>query len=467
MGKNLFYSIFNAIYEIKDNLSRKEIFHFIFRFYYSILALFYYFKKDYYLCLKSCCRVKRIIPDISKRSIINKLYEKLFFNYILKKGEFESIENNFILRQFMSSLECKKLREKFLKYDLKHITSLKYPKNNDYPERQGNLLIFKKYDPHTNEKGVLYLKYNESFKQFITLFELEKISKHYRIVLEPSTWGYMDEVFHLFIGKDSDIIVQAQDENDYMTIKNMNVNLIPIRLGSGDWVDADLFNNVTEEIKIYDIVMIASWLKIKRHKTLFKAVAKSKLKNIKIALIGYPWGFRTRKDIEKEAKRFNILNQIDFYENIPSQKVAEIIKKSKVSVMLSKREGANRAIYECLLCGTPVVLCKFNRGVNKNIINSETGCLADDDELGEVLSSMIKNYAKYNTASWARKNIGREVAHKKLNDLLKDLAVNKKEEYLSDICKIKASNAPYVYDRDRIDMSSEYLKLEQYLRGAL
>lgn len=452
------------IHTIKDNLFEIKILQRLFYIYYLILAFIYYLNKNYYLCLKACCRVKRIIPNLSRHSIINRIYNKIFSNFILKDNKLVSIAENVVYQQFLNSKECMAIRKLFLQFDMRHIVSLKYPKENDYSERQGNLLILKKYDPHINEKGVLYLKYNESFKQFCALFDLVKISRHYRIVLEPSTWGYMDESFHIFIGKELDVIVQAQDEEDYKIIKNMNTNLVPIRLGAGDWVDIDIFNDGVKYEKTYDIIMVASWLKIKRHNVLFKAIAKSKLNDIKVALVGYPWGGRTRSDIEKEARRFNVLNQIDFYENIPSQKVSEIIKKAKVAVMLTKREGANRGIYECLLNGVPVILYRYNRGVNKDVINAETGCFADDDELGNVLKTMLNNYERYNPAQWAKKNIGCENAHIQLNNLLMYLATNKGESYQTDICRIKASNAPYINSKDRVSMENEYLKLTDYLR---
>ena len=329
----------------------------------------------------------------------------------------------------------------------------------------GDLILVKKYNPLRGEKGVIYLRFNESFRQFAALFDLTKIANHYRIVLEPSTWGYLDEVFHLYVGSGLDVIVQSQDRIDYDVIRQMDSNLHPLRLGAGDWIDPEVFTPATKDGKSYDVVMIASWIRLKRHHILFRALAQHRLSNLRVALIGYPWAGRTRRDIEREARTYGVLQQIDIYENIPHSQVADIIRKSKIAVMLTKREGANRAIYECLLCGVPVVLYRHNRGVNKDIIRSETGVLADDDELGPVMREMIANYTRYNeVARWAASNVGRHVAHKKLNSCLEMIARNNGETYSQGICEIGASNSAYVFDSDRIQMESEYVKLYDYFR---
>lgn len=91
------------------------------------------------------------------------------------------------------------------------------------------------------EKGVILIQYNESLKKFASIFDIINLSKYYRFVLEPSTWGYCDPSILLFLGLCTDVIVQAQNYLDYEYIKSLNSNLIPLRLGAGDWIDSNRF----------------------------------------------------------------------------------------------------------------------------------------------------------------------------------------------------------------------------------
>ena len=146
-------------------------------------------------------------------------------------------------------------------YEKRYVASLKLPMQHDYPERQGNLIILKAHNPEKNERGALYLQYSGSFQTMAALFDLEEIAYRYVLILEPSTWGYYDPAFALFVGTPLAVIVLAQDEIDYDIIKDMDTNLIPLRLGAGDWIDFDRFKPVSNhEEKNYDIAMVASWL---------------------------------------------------------------------------------------------------------------------------------------------------------------------------------------------------------------
>jgi hypothetical protein len=456
--------IHSAIDAIIESLYAIGFFRFLFRGYHTCLGALYLVRRDYYRSLRACCRVKRLLDDLSPSALVERLYQTIFSRHILQNGKLVLLGSNAVLRSFRKSARSRHLREEFAGYGTDHAVSLKYPRKDDFPQRQGNLVIVKKYDPENKEKGVLYLKFNESLEQFASLFDIERIGAFYRVVLEPSTWGYMEEPFHLFIGSDLDVVVQAQDELDYRAIQGMNANLVPIRLGAGDWIDTDVFGPKINVEKEYDVIMIASWAKLKRHELLFRAMADAGLRDCRLALVGYPWGGRTVTDIKKEAAQFGVLQQITFYENIAPSMVSELLSRSKASVMLTRREGANRALYESLLNGVPVIVCRHNRGVNKNIVNEKTGCLANDEELGKVLKHIIGNYDKYDSvAEWARENVGYKIAKQRLDAVLRSLAEKRGETYLKPICAIKAGHAAYVSEDDRTGMAEEYEALKAFL----
>lgn len=67
----------------------------------------------------------------------------------------------------------------------------------------------------------------------------------------------------------------------------------------------------------------------------------------KVALIGYPIEGRTSGEVLELAKRYGVASKIELFENIPPEEVARVIRSAKLGVTLSKKEGANRGIYEC------------------------------------------------------------------------------------------------------------------------
>lgn len=79
---------------------------------------------------------------------------------------------------------------------------------------------------------------------------------------------------YLLRGLPTDVVVQAQYQQDYDYIMSLGGSLRPSRLGAGDWSDSDIFASGKEAKKHYDLVMIANWLKWKRHKLLFQKIGE-------------------------------------------------------------------------------------------------------------------------------------------------------------------------------------------------
>ena len=192
--------------------------------------------------------------------------------------------------------------------------------------------------------------------------------------------------------------------------------------GSGDWMDSDVFRP-TEEAPLYDIVMVASWSRIKRHATVFKGLADLQKKGQcpTIALVGYPAEL-TRSDIEKCAQRHGILQQCRIFEGIPHEEVAHIVSHSSVAIHFSKAEGTNRASYKAWLCDTPLIVYRHNIGFRMEYINARTGMLADDHELAAAIDHVLRNRSHFSPRAWLLERSGYRNATRKLNEMLCDIA---------------------------------------------
>lgn len=411
--------------------------------------------------IASVLRFKRTMAAVGGYSQLT-LIDSIITRWILYNREKGT---NDIIPGYRATKESRDLVREFKAYGEHYLLTLKYPSKVEIPQRQGDLLILKPCTSQ-NEKGVIFVKYDSSFKKFISFYNIEALAKHYRFVLEPGFWGYQNTEILMYVGVGTDIIVEAQYKPDYTFIKDLQTNLIPINLGSGDWIDPELFQPDASDKKRYDLIMVASWVKFKRHRLLFESLSRLDGKVGKVALIGYPWEGRTLDDIKREAKEFNVLEKLDFFENIPPDRVNQLMRMSKVGLMLTKREGANKSIYECFFSNVPVIVSAENMGVNRDHINQYTGCVAEDRNLPQVIVSVLDRYAEFRPRQWARENTGYPNSTVKLNNLLKEIAIQKGEAWTRDIYpKKNCPEAMYAREADRLESENYLPHLRQFLRS--
>lgn len=367
-------------------------------------------------------------------------------------------------RLYQATGEAKQIQNEFAGYDITNRVRIRFPRQNDFPEREGDLKILKPWIS-SNEKGVLLIKYNDSFKRFIANFNMPKIARDYRIVLEPSTWGYqgIDILIYLNIG--TDVVVQAQRKEDYDYIEKIGCNFKPIRIGAGDWINPNLFSVGNQQKKQYDLIMVASWLSLKRHKLLFQALARIRDRIGSVALVGYPINGRSSKDIIAECERYRLRNKIRIFENVPGSKVNELLKASKFSIMLSKREGASKAIYESLFTDVPVIVSKGNIGVNHEHINPATGIFARDGELNESILYMKEHYKRFSPRQWALNHTGCFNSSRKLNRLIMESALRNGEQWSQSLFqRMGPVNHIYKDESDFALAQREFERLKGYLK---
>ena len=420
-----------------------------------------YWKKDFYAAHAATLRYERIGGSVDRWQISPVIHQ---INSDLVASIRKHANKNPLVDSYVRSEEAIRYQEEFKGYGWEHEVRLRYPRVDDEITRQGDVLLLKP-SISGKEKGAILIQYTDAFKKFVSIFNLNEVAKYYRIVLEPSTWGYCDAAILFFLNMQTDVIVQAQYAPDYEYIESLGVNLIPLRMGAGDWVDEDRFQSMPLDAKIYDLVMVASWQRIKRHELLFKAVSRCKGTVKKIALIGYPSSGRTKDDVLREAERYGVVERIDIYEGISRSDVSKIIGESKIGVMLTLREGANKGIYECFFSGVPVVISDRNIGVNREHINQYTGLTASDADLAEKITFLLENIGRFAPREWALTMTGYKSSTRRLNDALKACAKKAGEEWTQNIyAKKNDTNARYVLDRDRTAADSAIGHLRGLLR---
>lgn len=409
-----------------------------------IRGAFYFSIRNTYKAAVDYCWLYRV-SDI-------RLFKTLSFFIIKKVINMGLMRNeNLILKSFLKSKDSIQAKERYAL------------------SRKGGLDLFRDIiilkENKSNEKGVLLIKYTPTFDAFLSFFDLERTLKDYYIVLETSWSGACDPSILMFISSFNKVIIQLPEEDDFNFIASLNTNLVPIQLGSGDWVDTETFSINPSTIKKYDIIMVANWGEYKKHDELFKALAKINSRPIKVMLIGFEWGGRTKKDIIDEMNSYNLVNvSFEFKESIPPKEVKKYLNASKVFILLSKKEGGNKAMVEGFFCNVPALLYENNKGGSKEKINSQTGILSSYEELSKNILYMLDNYKNFSPREWALKNTGCKNATIKLNQFIKNIAEKNGGKWIVDIVeKVNIPNLAYKNIEDKSKFNKNKLLFSQRL----
>lgn len=378
-------------------------------------------------------------------------------------GRWLAARDNPYRRAWAESAAGRAERARFASYPLEDRVRLRTPKPQAPAARQGDLLVLKEHDPATGEQGVLLVTYHHGIEYLPMVLDLGALAGRYALVLEPSTWGYMDARFLPYLGADLDVVVEAQSAPDHAWIAGLDANLVPSTLGAGDWVDPSLFAPRPGAARTHDVVMLAAWDPLKRHALLFDVLARLRRRGrrLRAALVGYPLDW-TRADVERRARRHGVLDQLAIFDKIPHAEVAGILADARVSLLLSRREGANRAIYESWFCGTPTIVTRHHRGVNlAHAGDPRAGLLADDRELEGALLDVVDGRRSFDPRGFALATTGCHAASAHLEADLRALAARRGRPWTRGLAVRHASG--YLHEADRLRLDAEQRRLAAYL----
>ena len=376
------------------------------------------------------------------------------------------LAQNRLLAEFVDTTAAKHARRWLGAWPNADRVRFRGPRPDDNTERQGDLIILKEDDERTGERGVLLAKYTEVIGRLPAMFDLAALASRYQLVLEPSWWGYQDVYFHLYRGHDLCAVVFAPWRPDYEYLRSLHSNLIATRLGAGDWVDPEAFRPSGSSERTYDLVMVSSWNPLKRHKVLFGTLAqlrRNHQRTLRVALIGYPLGW-TKDHIAALARRYGVLDMCTVFDSVSHEEVARIVADSRAYVLMSLREGANKALYESLFCDTPAVVFRTHRGVNVEFITSDAGVLAEENGLAEALLEVLDPSIVRRPREYALEHTGWPRATETLNTILKEAALARGWPWTRDI--VAKKNAPGLRYAERgrgIEFERAYRRLGRFL----
>src|SRR5262249_48307468 len=142
---------------------------------------------------------------------------------------------------------------------------------------------------------------------------------------------------------------------------------------------------------------------------------------------------RTRDEFQEQLRRAGIEDQVTLFQGLKGPEINSVLNRSKVHVLLTKIEGGNVALMEAMAANVPSVVYKHIIGPRKGDFNAMTGVLADDDELPQALADTVDAHDRFRPREWFLQHTGFQIATQKLNEVLRENALARKEPWTRDI----------------------------------
>jgi glycosyltransferase involved in cell wall biosynthesis len=318
------------------------------------------------------------------------------------------------------------------------------------------------------EKGAIILKFTETFAPIHQLIDISLLSRFFRVVLEPSWVGYsLPELLIWSTPGAEKVVVLSPYQDDFDLLSRLDTNLVPVPLGASDWVNPKIFN-VCDNDKIYDSIYVANFNPMKRVDRYLRAVVRvsRKRRNYRAALVCAGYG-PSRHEILETVKWAASKADIDYLGGVNHSRLNELFNQSKVNVLLSLREGANKVLTEGMFAGTPALLIAENMGVNRRNINAQTGRIVPDAELEEALVWFSDNYHRYQPRPWAQTHISPTASTYALSRKLEDIEVNEGRIWTKELMpKVNQPELAYLNPVDNWLLEKRMSLLHTFSRGA-
>lgn len=323
--------------------------------------------------------------------------------------------------------------------------------------------------PENGERGVVVVDYSFIFPLLAQKFDLKALFRQYHLILEPSWSGACDNDI-LALSAHGNIFVQTNEPRDAEFLKRINCGIEPVPIAANWWVDTRVFHPLEGAKKDAHVFVNASWASFKRHEYIFRALRKLRDmgRPLKTVLVGYPVD-RTAAEIERIAERFGVIDQIEIFENVNPKKMNELINRTFVNLVWSRREGSNRAIVEGLAAGVPGVMRRgFNYGFSYPFISESTVLLADESSLPQTLLEVVDNYKRFAPRAWIEKHMNPCVATQILDSHIERYCVERGEKWTRGRLAIKVSSLHemrYWNAEERGRYERDYESLRRLKRG--
>jgi hypothetical protein len=178
--------------------------------------------------------------------------------------------------------------------------------------------------------------------------------------------------------------------------------------------------------------MVANFGEFKRHWEFFEMLTQMP-SSLKVVLVGQRSGGRNKAFIERMAREHGVKQQITVYESLDIKDVVAIQSDSKVSIIMTRREGCCVAAVESMMAGCALAMREDAHVGPKAYINDRTGRQLRPGHLVEDLQRLLNDAPNMDPRAWCLENTCNTLSHLRLNDQLRSYETKEGRLWTKDI----------------------------------
>jgi len=331
----------------------------------------------------------------------------------------------------------------------------------DFGRRAVRTAAILKPNVSEREKGVLIFSRPYEWVRLLGVSNLDELARSYVPVVAP-TWSPPHELINYLFPRifPATVFSLIANDHDVETLPRLSKNYRVVPLFAASWVNPDEFRPLPYRERDVDIVMVANFARFKRHFALFKAL-RNMGSALSVLLIGQDADGRGASTIYQEAKYYNVHKRITIRPNVARREVIESLCRSRVGLILSRREGSCTAVAESLFANTPVGMLDDAHVGSRAFINESTGCLLEHGDCSGQLVDFLARAAEYRAREWAEKNISCHRSTAVLNETIRSHMLESGQEWTQDIAPVSFCPEPRLVspeDRSRMQAAQQDLK---------
>lgn len=316
----------------------------------------------------------------------------------------------------------------------------------DDPAWLSKAAILKPYLGPT-EKGVVFVSFEREWIKLARLEKMREFAERYTLVVSPSSSPH-NLINYLFprIWPERYFSLISNPE-DLVVLPRVSDRFEALPLYASQWVNPDLFEPRPHAERNFDLLMVASFGKVKRHHVLFRALRRMP-RRLRILLIGQDQEGRTADTIRQEARWYGVADRFELRADQKYPQVCRAFCDARASLVLSRREGSCVVVTESFFADTPVALLEGAVLGSRVFLNDRTGVFLRERDLARGLTRFLEEADRFSPRAWALETISCYKSTKILNDLLRERALARGAVWTTDLAPLQWSPDPRLARED-------------------
>ena len=184
-----------------------------------------------------------------------------------------------------------------------------------------------------SEKGVVFISFESQWARLLGQKNEREFADRYTVVVAPSSspHNFVNYVFpHVY---PDPIFTLISNPRDLDVLPRVSSRLIVAPLYASHWVNPEFYQPLPRAERPFDLIMVASWGKVKRHQALFAAL-RTMPKEMRVLLVGQDQEGRTADTIRELAGWYGVADRFTILTNQPHREVTKLFCSRSFSACL-------------------------------------------------------------------------------------------------------------------------------------